>query len=389
MRALTWQGTNSLKVERVPDPEILNPQDAIVRVILSSVCGSDLHLLGGYVPSMQAGDVIGHEFMGEVVEVGSGVKKLHKGDRVVVASVIGCGGCWFCQTGSWSLCDNSNPNAGLLEKAYGYSGAGIFGYSHGFGGYGGSHAEYIRVPYAEHGVFKLPEGVKNESGLFVSDAFPTGFMGADMCGIEPGDVVAVWGAGAVGLMAMQSAYLLGAGRVIAIDELPDRLERARTFAKAETLNFKEVDVLEALKEMTGGRGPDRCIDAVGMEANTTGFEHYYDLVKQQIKLETDRPAVLRQAILACRKGGTLSIVGVYGGFLDKMPMGAAMNKGLTFRMGQMHAQKYIPRLLDYVQRGEVDPAYLLTHRMSLDDGAKGYEMFKLKEDNCLRAVFEP
>ncbi|TGE08442.1 zinc-dependent alcohol dehydrogenase [Hymenobacter fodinae] len=389
MKALCWVGTNKLSVERIPDPEILNPHDAIIRVGLSSVCGSDLHLLDGYVPTMREGDVIGHEFMGEVVEVGPALKNMKRGDRVVVASVVACGGCWFCDTGQYSLCDNGNAHAAVAEKALGYPGAGIFGYSHAFGGYSGSHAQYIRVPFAELGCFKIPDGVGDESALFCSDAFPTGFMAADMCGIEPGDIVAVWGAGGVGLMAMHSAYLLGASRVIAIDRFPERLAMARKHARAETLNYEEVDILEALKEMTGGRGPDRCIDAVGMEAHTTGAEHYYDLVKQQLKIETDRPAVLRQAIMACRKGGTLSIVGVYGGLIDKFPMGAAMNKALTFRMGQMHAQKYIPRLLDYVQGGSVDPAYLLTHRWPLERGPEGYDMFKHKTDKCVRVAFQP
>ncbi|WP_046245544.1 zinc-dependent alcohol dehydrogenase [Hymenobacter terrenus] len=389
MKALCWVGTNHLNVEKVPDPEIINPRDAIVRVVLSSVCGSDLHLLDGYVPSMREGDIIGHEFMGEVVEVGREVKKFRKGDRVVVGSVLGCGGCWFCENQAWSHCDNSNAHAALAEKAYGYPTAGIFGYSHAFGGYAGSHADFIRVPFADNGMFKIPEGVKDEAALFVSDAFPTGFMAADMADIAPGDVVAVWGCGGVGQMAIRSAFLLGASRVIAIDRFPERLAMARTHGRAETLNYEEVDILEALKEMTGGRGPDRCIDAVGMEAHTPGLEHYYDLIKQQIKLETDRPAVLRQAIMACRKGGTLSIVGVYGGFIDKFPMGAAMNKGLTFKMGQMHAQKYMPRLLDYVQNGDVDPAYILTHRWPLERGAEGYQMFKQKTDECVRVVFAP
>ncbi|KUG08901.1 zinc-dependent alcohol dehydrogenase [Solirubrum puertoriconensis] len=389
MKALCWVGTNKLSVERIPDPKILNPHDAIVRVRLSSVCGSDLHLLDGYVPTMQEGDVIGHEFMGEVVEVGPALKRMKRGDRVVVGSVISCGGCWFCDHGHFSLCDNGNAHAAIAEKALGYPGAGIFGYSQAFGGYSGSHAEYIRVPFAETGSFIIPEGVPDESAVFCSDAFPTGFMAADMCGIEPGDIVAVWGAGGVGQMAMHSAYLLGASRVIAIDRFPERLAMARKYARAEVLNYEEVDVLEALKEMTGGRGPDRCIDAVGMEAHTPGMEHYYDLVKQQLKIETDRPAVLRQAIMACRKGGTLSIVGVYGGFIDKFPMGAAMNKGLTFRMGQMHAQKYIPRLLEYVQGGSVDPSYLLTHRWPLERGPEGYDMFKHKTNDCMRVVFEP
>ncbi|MDX5480739.1 MAG: glutathione-dependent formaldehyde dehydrogenase [Hymenobacteraceae bacterium] len=389
MKALCWNGINDLRVERVPDPAILNPRDAIVRVIMSSVCGSDLHLLDGYVPTMRAGDIIGHEFIGEVVDVGSEVQKLKKGDRVVVGSIIGCGGCSFCQSGDWSLCDNSNTNPEILEKAYGYSGAGIFGYSHAFGGYAGSHAELIRVPYADQGCFVVPEGLPDESVVFVSDAFPTGFMAADMCGIEEGDTVVVWGAGGVGQMAIRSAYLLGAERVIAIDRYRDRLEVAKTHGRAEILNYEEVDVLEALKELTGGRGPDRCIDAVGMEAHTTGIEEYYDKAKQAVRLQTDRPAVLRQAIMACRKGGTVSIVGVYGGLIDKFPMGAAMNKALTFRMGQMFAQKYIPHLLDVVAEGNVDPSYLLTHKWSLEQGPEGYKMFKEKTDNCMRVVFTP
>ncbi|WP_299759334.1 zinc-dependent alcohol dehydrogenase [uncultured Pontibacter sp.] len=389
MKALCWNGVNDLRVERVPDPSILNPRDAIVRVVMSSVCGSDLHLLDGYVPSMKSGDIIGHEFIGEVVEVGAEVKKLKKGDRVVVGSIIGCGGCEFCQSDQWSLCDNSNPNPEITEKAYGYPTAGIFGYSHAFGGYAGSHAELIRIPFAELGAFKVPEGIPDESLVFVSDAFPTGYMAADMADIEPGDTVVVWGAGGVGQMAMQSAYLLGASRVIAIDRFEDRLEKARVNAKAETLNYEKVDVLEALKEMTGGRGPDRCIDAVGMEAHTTGVEEYYDKAKQALRLQTDRPAVLRQAIMACRKGGTVSIVGVYGGLIDKFPMGAAMNKALTFRMGQMFAQKYIPELLNVVSEGKVDPSYMLTHKWTLDQGPEGYKMFKEKSDNCMRVVFTP
>ena len=389
MKALCWVGTHQLNVERVPDPELLNPRDAIVRVTLSSVCGSDLHLLDGYVPTMREGDIIGHEFMGEVVEVGRGVTNFRKGDRVVVGSILGCGGCWFCENQAWSLCDNSNAHAALSEKAYGYPTAGIFGYSHAFGGYAGSHAEYIRVPFADKGMLKVPDGVKDEAALFVSDAFPTGFMAADMADIAPGDVVAVWGCGGVGQMAIRSAYLLGASRVIAIDSQPARLEMARTHGRAETLNYEKVDVLEALKEMTGGRGPDRCIDAVGMEAFDKSLEFAYDFIKQQLKLETDRPQVLRQAIMACRKGGNVSIVGVYGGYIDKFPMGAAMNKGLTFKMGQQHAQKYMPRLLDYIQNGDIDPSYILTHRWPLDRGPEGYQMFKHKTDDCQRVVFAP
>lgn len=389
MKALCWTGINKLKVENVPDPSILNPQDGIVKVTLSSVCGSDLHLLDGYVPSMREGDIIGHEFMGEVVEVGTAVKNLQKGDRVVVGSIIGCGDCYFCQQEAWSLCDNSNPHPWMLEKVYGHATAGIFGYSHAFGGYAGSHAEYIRVPFIEKGAFKVPEGLGDEKVVFVSDAFPTGFMAADMCDIQPGDIVAVWGCGGVGQMAIRSAYLLGAEVVIAIDRFPERLAMAKNQGRAEVINYEEVDVLEALREMTGGRGPDRCIDAVGMEAHNNSADYYYDRAKQAVRLQTDRPTVLRQAIMACRKGGTVSIVGVYGGLIDKFPMGAAMNKALTLRMGQMHAQKYIPRLLDYVAHGEVDPSYLLTHRWKLEDGPEGYKMFKHKTDQCMRVVFAP
>lgn len=390
MKALCWNGINELGVETVPDPGIINAHDGIVKVTLSSVCGSDLHLLDGYVPTMKKGDIIGHEFMGEIVEVGSEVKSMKKGDRVVVGSIIGCGDCYFCQHDHWSLCDNSNPNAAILEKAYGHATAGIFGYSHAFGGYAGSHAQYIRVPFIENGAFKIPEGIKDESAVFVSDAFPTGYMAADMCDIQPGDVVAVWGCGGVGLMAMESAYLRGAVRVIGIDRIPERLELAKNKAKAEVLDYSKVDnIIEVLNEMTGGRGPDRCIDAVGMEAHNNSVDYYYDRAKQAVRMQTDRPTVLRQAIMACRKGGTVSIVGVYGGLIDKFPMGAAMNKGLTLRMGQMHAQKYIPRLLEHVANGDVDPSYLLTHKLSLDDGPEGYKMFKHKTEECIRSVFEP
>jgi threonine dehydrogenase-like Zn-dependent dehydrogenase len=390
MKALIWKGINDLGVENVEDPAILNPHDAIIKVTLSSVCGSDLHLLDGYVPSMHEGDIIGHEFMGEVVETGPSVTTLKKGDRVVVGSVIGCGECHYCRQQSWSLCDNSNPHAWMAEAAYGYSGAGIFGYSHAFGGYAGSHAEYIRVPYADKGAFKVPEGLSDEQALFCSDAFPTGYMAADMCELSAGGkVVAVWGCGGVGLMAIRSAWLLGAERVIAIDRIPERLAMAKMFGNAEVINYEETDVLEMLKEMTAGRGPDCCIDAVGMEAHTTGVEQYYDRIKQTLRLQTDRPAVLRQAIMACGKGGIVSVVGVYGGLIDKFPMGAAMNKGLRFHMGQMHAQKYIPRLMDHILKGEADPSQLLTHRWSLQQGPEGYKMFKEKTDNCIRVVFDP
>lgn len=389
MRALCWNGVNDLRVETVPDPKILSPGDAIVRVTMSSVCGSDLHLIGGYVPTMKRGDILGHEFIGEVVEVGPGVNQLKQGDRVVVCSLLGCGECWFCKSELWSLCDNSNPKPEVMERLWGQAIAGVFGYSHATGGYAGSHAEYVRVPFADHNAFTIPEGVPDERAVFASDALPTGYMAADMCGIKPGDVVAVWGCGGVGQMAIRSALLLGAERVIAIDRVPERLRMARERSGANTLNYEEVDVREALREMTGGRGPDACIEAVGMEADTTGIEDMYDRAKQKLRLETDRPAALRQAIMACRKGGTISVVGVFMGFIDKFPMGAAMNKGLTFRMGQQHGQRYIPRLLEHLQRGEIDTSYLITHRMRLEDAPRGYRLFKEKKDGCVRAVFTP
>lgn len=388
MKALCWNGTHKLDVERVDDPAILNPQDAIIKVTLSSVCGSDLHIVNGYIPTMKAGDIIGHEFTGVVVETGYGVQKLKAGDRVVIGSVIGCGECHHCSHDEWSLCDNSNQNGYLQEKLYGYPTAAIFGYSHLFGGYAGSHAEYIRVPYADKGCFLIPENLTDEQALFASDALPTGYMAADMA-VKPGDVVAVWGCGGVGQMAIRSAWMKGASRVIAIDRIDYRLTMAKRFGKAEILNYEETDILEALKEMTAGRGPDCCIDAVGLEAHTTGVEHVYDKIKQQVRLQTDRPAVLRQSILACRKGGTVSVVGVYSGLIDKFPMGVLMNKALTIKSGQMHAQKYIPTLLEHISKGDIDPSYLLTHKWALDKGAEGYKMFNDKTDSCMRVVFAP
>lgn len=388
MRALCWNGVNDLRVETVPDPEILNPRDVILRVTMSTTCGSDLHLIDGYLPTMREGDIIGHEFMGEVVEVGPEVKRVKKGDRVVVPSFIVCGNCWYCQHDLYSLCDNTNPKAELQEPMLGYPTAGIYGYTHAFGGYAGAHAQYVRVPFADNDCFKVPGGMPDEQALFLSDAAPTGYMGADFCNIQPGDTVAVWGAGGVGLMAMQSAYLLGAARVIAIDRLSERLQLARDHAGAETLDYTRDNVLEALKEMTGGRGPDSCIDAVGMEAHGTGVGYAYDRVKQTLRLQTDRGTALREAILACRKGGTLSILGVYG-MMDKFPIGVIINKGLTVRTAQQHGQAYLPRLLEYAAKGELDPSYLATHRFSLEDAPRGYEMFKHKEDGCVRAVFVP
>ncbi|MDW5377523.1 zinc-dependent alcohol dehydrogenase [Halomonas sp. HP20-15] len=389
MRALTWQGTDKLSVETIPDPEIVNPRDVIVRVTMSSVCGSDLHLLNGYVPTMKPGDILGHEFLGEIVEVGSAVSGLARGDRVITVSIIGCGHCEPCQRQEFSCCDNSNPNPATTEALYGYPCAGIFGYSHAFGGYAGSHATYVRVPFADVNVFKVPEGVRDEQALFVSDAVPTGYYGADIADIEPGDTVAVWGCGGVGQMAMRSAYLLGAERVIGIDRFADRLALAKDKAGAEVLDYTQVDVHEALVELTGGRGPDRCIDCVGLEAHTQGVEQLYDATKQKLFMQTERGAALRQAIRACRKGGTVSVLGVYAGLMDKFPMGAIVNKALSVRSGQQPGQRYVARIFEHIQKGELDPSYLLTHPMSLEESPQGYTMFRDKEQACLRAVFMP
>jgi threonine dehydrogenase-like Zn-dependent dehydrogenase len=389
MRALCWNGVNDLRVETVPDPEIVNPHDAILRVTMSTTCGSDLHFIDGYIPTMRAGDVIGHEFVGEVVETGRDVKKIKKGDRVVVPSFICCGQCWYCRNDLWSLCDNTNPNAEMQSALLGYPTAGIYGYTHAFGGYAGAHAGFVRVPHADVDCFPVPEGLRDEQIVFLSDAAPTGYMGADFCDIEPGDTVAVWGCGGVGLMAQKSAWLLGAGRVIAIDRLPERLQVARDRIGSEIVNYEKVDsVLDTLQDMTGGRGPDACIDAVGMEAHGTGLQYRYDRAKQALRLHTDRGIALRESIMACRKGGTVSILGVYG-VMDKFPVGVMMNKGLTIRTAQQHGQKYVPRLLEHTADGKLDASFLATHRFSLEDGPRGYEMFKNKQDSCLRVVFTP
>jgi threonine dehydrogenase-like Zn-dependent dehydrogenase len=389
MRALCWNGVNDLRTETVPDPSLVNPHDAILRVIMSTTCGSDLHFIDGYIPTMRSGDVIGHEFMGEVIETGRDVKKVKRGDRVVVPSFICCGQCWYCQHDLWSLCDNTNPNAETQAALLGYPTAGIYGYTHAFGGYAGAHAQYIRVPHADVDCFLVPEGLRDEQVVFISDAVTTGYMGADFCDIHRGDTVAVWGCGAVGLMAQKSAFLLGAGRVIGIDRFPERLRAAREKVGSETINYEQVDsVLEVLQDMTGGRGPDACIDAVGMEAHGTGLQYKYDRAKQALRLHTDRGDALREAIMACRKGGTLAILGVYG-VMDKFPVGVMMNKGLTVRTAQQHGQRYVPRLLEHTVRGELDASFLATHRFSIEDGARGYDIFKNKEDGCLRVVFAP
>ncbi|MET8777977.1 zinc-dependent alcohol dehydrogenase [Nocardia sp. NPDC050713] len=389
MRALCWNGVDDLAVETVDEPRLVNPHDAIVRVRLTTTCGSDLHFIDGYLPGMREGDVFGHEFMGEIVEVGKEVVARSVGERVVVPSFIGCGSCWYCDNDLYSLCDTTNPNAELQQPIFGYPTGGIYGYTHPFGGYQGSHAQYIRVPFADVNCFTVPFGVTDEQALFLSDAVPTGFMGADFCDISPGDTVAVWGSGGVGLMAAHSARLLGAERVIVIDRLPERLTLARENIGAETIDYTAVgSVLDALREGTGGRGPDACIDAVGMEGHGTGLQQIYDRAKQLLRMETDRATPLREAILACRKGGTVAVLGVYG-LTDKFPMGAVTNKNLTIRTAQQHGQRYVPRLLDYVQRGELDPTYLITHDMPLEDAVTGYDLFKNKRDGCVRAVFRP
>lgn len=388
MRALCWAGVNRTAVHTVDDPKILNDQDAIVQVRLSTTCGSDLHLLGGYIPAMRSGDVLGHEFMGEIVEVGPGVRDRQVGDRVVVCSFISCGRCWYCRHGLFSSCDNGNPNPAITETLWGSSVGGCFAYSHALGGYAGSHADYIRVPYADHGTFVIPDEVSDLTALFASDAVPTGWTGADLAGITPGDTVAVWGAGGVGQMAAQAAMLLRAGEVILIDRLPERLEQARSVIGATTLDYTEDEVIAELKERTGGRGPDVCIEAVGMEAHGSGAGYLYDQAKQQLRLQTDRPTAVRQAIYACRKGGSVFVLGVFGGFVDKFPLGAMMNKGLTVRGAQQHGHRYLPMILERMARGEIVTEHLATHLMPLEDGPRGYTMFKEKQDGCVRAVFQ-
>jgi threonine dehydrogenase-like Zn-dependent dehydrogenase len=389
MKANCWYGTRNVQVTDVPDPKILNPRDAIVKVTSTAICGSDLHLYNGFVPTMKRGDVLGHEFMGEVVEIGKGVNNLAVGDRVVVPFPIACGHCSQCERELYSLCENSNPNAWMAEKLWGYSPCGIFGYSHLLGGFAGGQAEYVRVPFADVGPMKVPDHLEDEKVLFLTDIFPTGYMAADVCGIQPGDVIAVWGCGPVGQFAIKSAYLLGAERVIAIDRFDYRLEMARNQGGAETINYEYTDVAEALKEMTGGRGPDHCIDAVGMEGHGPGFAGAYDKVKTMMMLETDRAYALRQAILACRSGGTVSVAGVYSGFIDKFPMGAIVNRSLTIKSGQTHVHKYLRPLLDRIERGEIDPSFVITHRMKLEDAPQGFDIFTKKEDECMKIVLKP
>jgi threonine dehydrogenase-like Zn-dependent dehydrogenase len=389
MKANCWMGKRSVEVHEVPEPKILNERDAIVKITSTAICGSDLHLYNGFVPTMKAGDVLGHEFMGQVVEVGPGVRTLSVGDRVVVPFPISCGSCAQCRRSLFSVCENSNPNAWMAEKLWGYSPAGIFGYSHMLGGFPGGQAEYARVPFADVGPIRIPADMPDEKVLFLSDILPTGYMGAEMCNIQPGDVIAVWGAGPVGQFAMKSAFLLGAERVIAIDRFPYRLRFAQEQCGAETINYEEVDVYEALRDMTGGRGPDSCIDAVGLEAHVPGPLYAYDRSKQAVGLETDRTYALRQAIMACRSGGTVSVVGVYGGFVDKFPMGALVNRSLTLRTGQCHVQRYMKPLLERIRNGEIDPGFVISHRLRLSEAPHGYTMFLEKQDECMKVVLTP
>ena len=387
MKANCWEGVKKLRVETVPDPQLLSSHDAIVRVTSTAICGSDLHLYNGFVPSMEKGDVLGHEFMGEVVEVGADVRKLKIGDRVVVPFPIACGVCAMCLDGLFACCENSNPNAWMAAKLWGHSPAGLFGYSHLLGGFAGGQAELVRDPFADIGPIKVPQGLTDEQVLFLSDIFPTGYMGAEMCDIKPGQVVAVWGAGPVGQLAIASARLLGAERVIAIDRFAYRLELAAAKAGAtDTINYEDESVFEALKDLTAGRGPDACIDAVGLEAHGPAPVYAYDRAKQALMLETDRPIALREAILACRNGGTVSVIGVYGGFLDKFPMGAIVNRGLTLRSGQCHVQRYSARLLAHIERGDIDPSFVITHWLPLEEAPQAFEMFLHKRDNCEKVV---
>ena len=389
MRALTWHGKEDIRCESVPDPIIEHPRDAVIKVTACAICGSDLHLYGGLMPGMKAGDVLGHETMGEVVEVGSENTKLKVGDRVVVPFTISCGYCFFCRRGLFSGCERSNPNRKLAEELWGHSPAGLFGYTHLLGGFPGGQAEYLRVPYADFGPIKVPNGLSDEQVLFLSDIFPTGYMAADFCDIKPGDTIAIWGCGPVGQFAIKSAFLLGAERVIAIDTVPERLEMARK-SGAETLDFMKDDIYGSLQEKTEGRGADACIDAVGTEAHATGsFDSMLDRAKQAAFLGSDRPHVLRQAIHNCRNGGIVSIVGVYGGLLDKIPMGSAINRGLTFRMSQTPVQKYLPILMDRIEKGEIDPSFVITHRAPLEQGPDLYKTFRDKQDQCIKVVLKP
>jgi threonine dehydrogenase-like Zn-dependent dehydrogenase len=389
MKALTWHGKSDLRCESVPDPRIEHPRDAIIKVTACAICGSDLHIFDGIIPGMQSGDILGHETMGEVVEVGADNNKLKVGDRVVVPFTIACGECFFCQRGYFSGCERTNPDRAKAEKLWGHSPAGLFGYSHLLGGYPGGQAEYLRVPFADTGPIKIENGLSDEQVLFLSDIFPTGYMAAEFCNIQPDDTIAVWGCGPVGQFAIRSAFMLGAARVLAIDTVPERLALARQ-AGAETIDFMAEDVYERIQELTRGRGADACIDAVGTEPETrASFDSVLDRVKVATFMGTDRPHVLRQAIHCCRNFGTVSVVGVYGGFLDKLPMGSAINRGLTLRMAQTPVQRYLPMLLERIEKGDIDPSFVITHRATLDDGPELYKTFRDKEDGCIKVVMKP
>jgi len=390
MKAVCWMGKSNVETLTVADPQLLNPHDAIIKITRTAICGSDLHLYDGFIPTMEAGDILGHEFMGIVEEVGNDVTNLHRGDRVVVPFTIACGNCLFCKKKIWAACDNTNPNAHLMEAVYGYSGSGLFGYSHMMGGYAGGQAQYARVPFANVGPLKIESDLPDEKVLFLSDIFPTGYMAAENAQIEPGDTVAVWGCGPVGQFAIASAFMLGAARVIAIDRLPERLAMARSLG-AITVDYSEEDVsvLTALKDLTGGIGPDACIDAVGLEAHSAQLQGTYDKIKVALLMETDRPAVLRQAIQAVRKGGTLSIPGVYGGLLDKVPFGAAFGKGVTMKMGQTNMHNYMKPLLERIEKGQIDPTYIISHRITLEQAPEMYKVWRDKKENVTKIVIDP
>jgi threonine dehydrogenase-like Zn-dependent dehydrogenase len=389
MKALTWHGKHDIRCETVPDPKIQDNRDAIIKVTACAICGSDLHIYDGMIPQMKSGDVLGHETMGEVVEVGSNVRNLRPGDRVVVPFTISCGECFFCKKGFYSACERSNPDKKIAEEVWGHSPAGLFGYSHMLGGYPGGQAEYLRVPYADVGPIKIENGLSDEQVLFLSDIFPTGYMAADFCNIKGGETIAIWGCGPVGQFAIRSAFLLGAGKVIAIDTVQERLKLAQE-AGAETIDFMKDDVYERIQEMTHGRGADACIDAVGTEAEpSASVDSMVDRAKTAVFLGTDRPHVLRQAIQCCRNFGVVSIVGVYGGYVDKIPMGSAINRGLTFRMAQTPVQRYLPELLGRIEKGEIDPSFVITHRVKLEDGPAMYKTFRDKQDGCIKVVMTP
>lgn len=389
MRANCWYGKKDVRVEQVPDPKILNRRDAIVKITSTAICGSDLHLYNHFIPTMEQGDILGHEFMGEIVETGPDLKDRKVGDRVVVSFPISCGNCFFCKQEMYTLCENSNPNAWMAEKMFGHAPSGIYGYSHLTGGFAGGQAEYARVPFADVGTLKVPDSLTDEQVLFLSDIFPTGYMGAEMCDIKPGDTIAVWGCGPVGQFSIRSAFLLGAERVIAIDRFPERLAMAEA-GGAETINYEERDTYDALMELTGGRGPDGCIDDVGLEAHGGhGMVYAYDRMKQALGAESDRPIALREAIMSCRNGGNVSVIGVYGGLIDKFPMGSVMNRSLTIKTGQCHVQRYWKKLLAHIENGDIDPSFVITHPMSLDEVAHGYSIFNNKEDNCIKIVLKP